>query len=108
MHRTLMAQTRLGEDSVVVIPLWSEDPYDSKVTPDFDRSKTWFLRAMSLARKSVVQRFRSLGVPEAWKESPLLRNCFPLRLSENGRWIEDATVRLDSDLGLVYEPKESE
>ena len=108
VHRTLMAQTRLGEDSVVVIPLWSEDNYDSKVIPNFDQSKTWFLRAMSLARHGVVQKLRKWGVPEGWKESPLLRNCFPLRLSEDGRWIEDATVRLDSDLGLVYEPKESE
>lgn len=108
VHRTLMAQTRLGEDSVVVIPLWLEDSYDSKGTPGFDRSKTWFLRAMSLARKGVVQKLRSLGVPEGWKESPLLRNCFPLQLNADGRWIEDATVRLDDDLGLVYEAKESE
>lgn len=108
VHRTLMAQTRLGEDSVVVIPLWSEDSYDSKVTPDFHQSKRWFLRAMSLARDCVVQKLRKLGVPEGWKESSLLRNCFPLRLNLDGRWIEDSTVRLDNDLGLVYEAKESE
>jgi len=108
VHRTLMAQTRLGEDSVVVIPLWSEDNYDFKAIPNFDQSKKWFLRAMSLARDGVVQKLRKLGVPEGWKESPLLRNCFPLRLSEDGRWIENATVRLDNDLGLVYESKESE
>lgn len=108
VHRTLMAQTRLGEESVVVIPLWLEDGYDPKVTPNFDQSKTWFLRAMSLARDGVVRTFRKLGVPEGWKEASLLRNCFPLRLNADGRWVEDATVRLDSDLGLVYEPKESE
>lgn len=108
VHRTLMAQTRVGEDSVVVIPLCPEDSYDSKVTPNFDQSKTWFKRAMSLARNGVVQKLRSLGVPEGWKESPLLRNCFLLRLNKDGRWIEDATVRLDNDLGLVYEAKESE
>ncbi len=108
VHRTLMAQTRLGEDSVVVIPLWSEDSYDSKVTPDFDQSKPWFLRAMSLTRKNVVQELRKLGVPEGWKESALLRNCFAMRLNADGRWAEDATVRLDNDLGLVYEAKESE
>jgi len=108
VHRTLMAQTRLGEDSVVVIPLYSEDSYDSKVTPDFGRSKSWFLRAMSLTRNGVVQKLRRLGVPECWKESSLLRNCFPLRLNADGRWIEDSTVRLDDNLGLVYEPKESE
>ncbi len=108
VHRTLMAQTRLGEDSVIVIPLWAEDGFDAKAMPDFDQSKAWFLRAMSLTRKSVVQKLRKFGVPEGWKKSPLLRNCFPLRLNADGRWTEDATVRLDEDLGLVYEAKESE
>ncbi|MBA5862769.1 MAG: CRISPR-associated helicase Cas3' [Nitrospira sp. CR1.1] len=107
VHRTLMAQTRLGEDSVVVIPLWEEDSFDLKITPDFDRSKMWFLRALSLARNGVVQKLRKVGMPEGWKESPLLRNCFPLQLNADGRWIEDANVRLDNDVGLVYEPKES-
>jgi len=108
VHRTLMAQTRLGEDSVVVIPLWSEDGFDSKATPDFDRSKKWFLRGVSLSRKSVVNKLKALGVPEGWKQSPLLRNCFPLQLKANERWTEDVSVRLDDDLGLVYEAKESE
>jgi len=108
VHRTLMAQTRLGEDSVVAIPLWSEDGFGSETAPDFVQSKEWFLRAVSLSRKGVVQQLRNLGVPEGWKESSLLRNCFPLRLNADGRWTEDATVRLDEDLGLVYEAKESE
>ncbi len=108
MHRTLMAQTRLGEDSVVAIPLWPEDGFGSETTPDFVQSKAWFLRAVSLSRNGVVQQLRKLGVPEGWKESSLLRNCFPLRLNADGRWTEDATVRLDEDLGLVYEAKESE
>lgn len=108
VHRTLMAQTRLGEDSVVAIPLWSEDGFDSETTPDFVQSKAWFLRAVSLSRKGVVQQLRKLGVPEGWKESSLLRNCFPLRLDVDGRWVENTTVRLDEDLGLVYEAKETE
>jgi len=108
VHRTLMAQTRLGEDSVVAIPLWTEDTFGSKSTPDFAQSKGWFRRAISLTRKGVVQQVRKLGVPEGWKESSLLRNCFPLQLDADGRWVEDITVRLDEDLGLVYEAKESE
>jgi CRISPR-associated endonuclease/helicase Cas3 len=108
VHRTLMAQTRLGEDSVVAIPLWLEDGFGSETTPDFVQCKAWFLRAMSLSRKGVVQQLRKLGVPEGWKESSLLRNCFPLVLNADGRWTEDVTVRLDKDLGLVYEAKETE
>ena len=63
---------------------------------------------MSLSRKGVVRKLRALGVLEGWKKSPLLRNCFPLLLDAEGCWTRDATVRLDDDLGLVYEPKETE
>ncbi len=108
VHRTLMAQTRLGEDSVVAIPLWPEDSFSSETTPDFVQSKAWFLRAVSLARDRVVRKLKRSGVPEGWKKSSLLRNCFPLTLNADGRWMKDATVRLDDDLGLVYEPKDTE
>lgn len=108
IHRALMAQTRLGEDSVIAIPLWSEDGFDSKITPDFAQSKGWFLRGVNLTRIAVVQRLKKLGVPEGWKESSLLRNCFPLVLNADGRWKEDETVRLNDELGLVYEAKEME
>ena len=108
VHRTLMAQTRLGEDSVVAIPLWLDNGFLPEVTPDFDQAKRWFMGALSLSRKGVVMKLKQMGVPEGWKKSPLLRNCFPLVLNAEGRWTEDATVRLDDDLGLVYEPKEAE
>jgi len=106
VHRTLMAQTRIGEDSAVAIPLWLEDGFDSQKTPDFAMSKAWFLRGVSLSQKSVVKKLKTSGVPEGWKASPLLRNCFPLVLETDGRWTVDASVRLDNDLGLVYETKE--
>ncbi|MBI5671853.1 MAG: CRISPR-associated helicase Cas3' [Nitrospirae bacterium] len=108
VHRTLMAQTRLGEESVVAIPLWVEDAFDSKKTPDFAQSKAWFRRGVSLSRKPVVNKLKALDVPEGWKQSPLLRNCFPLALTADGCWEEDVTVRLDEDLGVVYEAKEAE
>jgi len=108
VHRTLMARTRIGGDAVVVIPLWPEDGFHPEATPDFPQAKQWFLRALSVSRKGVVARVRALGVPEGWKVSPLLRNCFPLELVSEGFWTEDATVRLDDDLGLVYESKEAE
>jgi len=108
VHRTLTAKTRLGEDSIVVIPLLSDNEFSSEATPDFDHSKRWFLQAVSISRKGVVKKLQAQGVPEGWKKSPLLRNCFPLTLNAQGRWTEDAKVRLDDDLGLVYEPKEAE
>ncbi len=108
VHRTLMAQTRLGEDTVVAIPIFPEDVFRPEAVSDFDRSKQWFMRAMSLSRKGVVHKLRAIGVPNGWKKAPLLRNCFPLVLDERMRWIENSLVRLDEDLGLVYETKEAE
>ncbi len=108
VHRTLMAQTRLGEDTVIAIPLFPDDAFSPAAAPDFNRSKLWFMRAMSLSRKSVVHKLRALGVPDGWKKAPLLRNCFPLVLDDGQRWIENPFVRLDDDLGLVYEIKEAE
>ena len=63
---------------------------------------------MSLSRKGVVKRLQAMGVPETWKKSSLLRNCFPLELDERGCWIKDELVSLDVDLGLVYKTKEEE
>lgn len=110
VHRTLMAQTRLGKESCISIPLWPEDEFLPEVMPEFSKAKQWFLRGMNLSRFAVVKKFQSQGVPEGWKKSPLLRNCYPLLLDARGYWMEDEdqTVRLDNDLGLVYEAKEGE
>jgi CRISPR-associated endonuclease/helicase Cas3 len=58
---------------------------------------------MSLSRKGIVKRLQSTGVPEGWKKSPLLRNAYPLQLDAASRWRDDASVRLDDELGLVYQ-----
>ncbi len=108
LHPTLIAQTRLGEQSVTVIPLFPTDDYSSLTQPDFSQAKSWCMRAMSISRKGLVNKLKGLGLPEGWKKSTLLRNYFPLVLNDENCWIKDATVRLDDDLGLVYEPKEAE
>lgn len=108
VHRTLMAQTRIGDDSAMAIPVWAADNFQPEITPAFHQAKQWFLRSLSLSRKGVVKNLKKQCVPEGWKKSPLLRNCFPLLLDAENRWVEDATVVLDDDLGLVYETKEAE
>ncbi|MFQ5510029.1 MAG: CRISPR-associated helicase Cas3' [Leptospirillia bacterium] len=106
VHRTLMARTRLGDDGVVAIPLWPEDGFAPEGVPDFATAARWFRRAVRLSRKGVVGKLQAQGVPAGWQKSPLLRNCLPLPLDAEGCWSEDATVRLDDDLGVTYEPKE--
>jgi CRISPR-associated endonuclease/helicase Cas3 len=108
VHASLKVRTRLGEDSIVVIPLHEANAFDPAVVPDFSQSKACFLRAMSLSRKSIVKQLQAQGVPEGWRQSALLRNAYPLRLDAEARWIEDPNVRLSRELGLVYENKEAE
>jgi len=106
VHRTLMAQTRIGGDSVIVVPLLPEDDFMPDTAPDFEQAKQWCLRAVSLTNAGVVKKCRAKGVPTGWQKSPLLRNSFPLLLDDHGCWTEDVRVRLDDDLGVVYETKE--
>lgn len=108
VHRTLMAQTRLGEDSVVAIPIWPNDEFRPEAVPEFGRAKEWFVRGVSLSRKGVVGKLQAQGTPAGWQKSPLLRGCLPLKLDAAGCWAVDQKVRLDDDLGVVYETKESE
>ncbi len=108
VHRTLMAQTRLGEDSVIAIPLFSSDAFNRETKPELGQAKQWFMRAVSISRKGVAKKLSAQGVPEGWKKASLLRNCFPFVMDIQGRWTEDTSVRLDGDLGVVYEAKETE
>jgi len=108
VHRTLMARTRLGDDSVVVIPLWESDAFNADATPDFQQAKAWFLRAMSVSRKGIVKPLQRTGVPEGWKKSALLRNAYPLPLDAGSRWIIDTSVHLSDEIGLIYHDKEAE
>jgi CRISPR-associated endonuclease/helicase Cas3 len=105
LHPTLIAQTRLGEPSVLAIPLFPGE--EQRTEPDHAQAKTLAMRAVSLSRKRVTSRLFANGVPKTWLASPLLRNSFPLILDENGRWVDDPTVRLDEELGLVYGTKEA-
>lgn len=104
VHRTLAAKTRLGEESAIVIPLWSQDGFNERTTPDFQQAKTWYLRALRVSRQRIVKKLQSLGVPQSWEQSPLLRNAFPLHLNEQDCWLHDEKVRLDGELGLLYDP----
>jgi CRISPR-associated endonuclease/helicase Cas3 len=108
VHPSLKVRTRLGQDSAVVIPIIDADGFDPDLAPDFLQARAWVQRAMSVSRKNILKRLQERGVPEGWKQSPLLRNAYPLRLDANFRWAEDSHVELSEDLGLVYATKETE
>ncbi|MFH1259964.1 MAG: CRISPR-associated helicase Cas3' [Elusimicrobiota bacterium] len=105
VHRALKAQTRLGEDSVTVIPIFPQDNFAASAVPDFAVAKKWFMRAVSISRKYVVKRLRSKGIPSGWKKGSLLRNCYTMIFDDKGNWEEDSNVKLDKELGIVYKSK---
>lgn len=106
VHRTLMAQTRQGDDSVTAIPIFPADGYRPEALPGITRARQWLQRAIGVSRRSVVEHLRRDGIPTGWERSPLLRNGYPLVLDDRKRWVDDELVCLDDDLGLVYAPKE--
>lgn len=106
LHPSLIAQTRMGEPSIIVIPLFPHEILMSENCLDFIQSKSLYIRAISVSRKGIVKKLQSLGKPEKWQKSSLLRNCYALKLCGMGRWLEDSSVRLDNELGLIYESKE--
>jgi CRISPR-associated endonuclease/helicase Cas3 len=106
LHPSLLAQTRLGDQSVVAIPLPKEG-FDPGLVPGHARAKALAMQSMGISRASVVRKLQTMGVPSGWTQSPLLRNAYPLLLDALGCWEGDLNVRLIDDLGLVYDPKET-
>lgn len=107
VHRTLMAQTRMGQDSLLAVPILPDDSFQPDAGPDASQAKQWFRRTISLSRPNVVKALRKLGVPKGWERSPLLRTCHALTLNGENRWTAMSSVRLDDELGLVYEATEA-
>jgi CRISPR-associated endonuclease/helicase Cas3 len=107
-HPSLMAQTRIGEPSVMAVLVFPWETFDLKLEPNLSQARSWSIRSINLSRKSIVQRLKGIGVPESWRQSPLLRNSYPLVLDSAGRWIENPLVRLDRELGLCFDSKEAE
>jgi len=111
----LRAPTHLGEESVVVVPVsaaptgWVVWGSDERARGTAKRASTsWIARALDrqirVSRKRVVHALRALTPPTWWAASGPLRYMAPLELDRSGRWVVDPAVRLDDELGLVYEP----
>ena len=108
VHRSLAAKTRLGDDSVIAIPIFPEDGLDRERQPDFRAGKAMVSAGSEVSRVGVVKKLRRSACPKDGKSRRCLRNCHAWVIDTAGRWEEDTTVRLDDDLGVVYEAKEAE
>lgn len=107
------AKTRLGEDTVTVVPvyvdggLWRLDPksepFDPQVKPSQTLARQLLARQLRLGRKALVKTLQSAEVPAGFAEHPWLRDIRPLLLTGGALSIsKKLLVRLDPVLGIVY------
>lgn len=105
--------TRLGDDSISLIPVhvvpggWSLTPGGEAFDPERLLPDAWakrlYTRQLKTSRKALVKHCQAEEAPRAFSEHPLLRHLKPLRLTEGCLQVGSLTVRLDDELGLVYQ-----
>lgn len=108
--------TRLGDDSITLVPIhenadgWSLTPGGSTFAPDKYPSdvlaKALYARQIRVSRKALVKHFQVVTVPPAFSEHPLLRHLVPLPLERGCFRLDRLRLRVDAELGLVYENKD--
>ncbi len=115
------ALTRLGEDSIAVVPMFLRDgklylletdtqPVTLGAKVELKDAREIYKRSLGLSRKAVVHgietHLKLHGLKRPWQKTPLLQNLYPLVL-ENGFAVFGKTVvRLDAELGIVYDKTE--
>ena len=105
--------TRLGDDSVTLIPVhqvpggWSLKSDGEAFDPDQLVSnalaKQLHARQLKTSRAALVKHAQALESRRSFSEHPLLRHLKPLVLTDGCLQIGRLAVRLDDELGLVYQ-----
>lgn len=109
----ISSRTRLGNDSINLVPVhivpngWSlypnGIPFNPSVALDEKTTKALFARQFSSSRMEVVKNLSKTDIPASFSEHPLLRDLKPLVLEDGVAEIGSLAVRLDPELGVVYE-----
>jgi hypothetical protein len=113
----IAAQTRLGPETITVIPLEkigdkarlvpTDEMVDLTAAPDRATELRLLRRSFSLSQRQLVQYFKRLGKPvePLFSQSALLKSVRPLWLNDSPLTVENTTLTysLDAKLGLVIE-----
>lgn len=114
LHPLYQGKTRLGDPTVIVIPLhkMNEDLYldnegkhriDLNIEPDLKIAKNLFMKSIQPGNRTIVDEYKNLEQPAGWKKNPLLRNCKPIILIDGMISFDSLTMILDPELGVIYE-----
>jgi CRISPR-associated endonuclease/helicase Cas3 len=76
--------------------------------PSHEQAKRIFGRQLRISRKDLVNAILAQPVVPAFEAHPLLRNLRPLLLTDGAVTFERLRVRLDPELGLIYEKSNKE
>jgi len=106
--------TRLGECSIIVIPVEVQcDGQWGVCGTVFDKdgeisdvlARHLYSRQIRISRKDLVAHFGETKVPSSFATHPLLRNLYPLPLRNGAYETDRLRLRLDREIGLIYEHK---
>ncbi|TKD36506.1 CRISPR-associated helicase Cas3' [Azotobacter chroococcum] len=105
--------TRLGQDSVSLVPLhvvaggWSltadGEAFDPDQTLPDTLARALHARQLRTSRQALVRHLQAVEAPRAFAEHPLLRHLKPLPLEQGCLTLGRLRLRLDDELGLVYQ-----
>lgn len=108
-------RTRLGQESIVLIPVEVvEDSWQIRsgvapfepYKPDEITARQLYARQIKVSRREVIRHFKDLVAAGQVFERALLQNFYALPLQQGRYRIGDIQLRLDVELGLVYESVE--
>jgi CRISPR-associated endonuclease/helicase Cas3 len=114
---TKRVSTRKGEQSVTVVPLFKigdqfflatndSKPVSRGAKLSLEEAKRIYVRNLRLGRPAIVygieQHVKQHFQNPPWQETPLLQGFMPLILEDGFARFGNLTVRLDSELGVVY------
>lgn len=109
----LRNRTRLGDDSVTVIPLWvdadglwrihpDDAPFDPQQVVSHALARQLLARQLTLSRKALTAHLKAQPAYPALAEHPLLTQSQPLLLVDGVCRVGKLEVSLDAELGVCY------
>lgn len=108
----LQVVTRLGENSLTVVPIWANEEgwrllpdgeiFDPNTEPTHALAQRIYRRQLRLSRKDCVKALLAKPQPKAFELHPLLRNLRPLVFTDGIAEFDRLRVRLDAELGITY------
>lgn len=108
----LKAQTRLGQESITLIPVFeapggwrltkSGEVFDPNQEVSDDIARNIVSRQLRVSHREVIENVLKQEIPVAFERHPWLRHCHFLLLQDGVAEFERIIVKLDPEMGLCF------